>query len=102
MPKPKNDYKVIMYASYPLKMKIGLYMQQKSIKSYSEFLRLATFFLLNNTIGLSPKPSIWDEKRKVITKDSILNDPIYKDKIAVMNELKELFAKGSKLLKKIE
>jgi hypothetical protein len=102
MPKPKNDNKVIMYASYPLKMRIGLYMQHQNIKSYSEFLRLATFFLLNNTIGVSPKPSIWDEKRKIRTKVNILNDPKHKDKLLVMNELKELFKKGNKLLKKIE
>ena len=89
-----------MYVSYPLKMKIGLFMQQKHIKTYSEFLRLATFFLMNNQI--STKASIWDEQRKVMTKNSILHDPKHDDKLAVMDELKELFKTGAKLLKKIE
>ena len=100
MPKPKNDIRIIMYVSYPLKMKIGLFMKQKNVKTYSEFLRMATFFLMNNQI--STKASIWDEKRKVITKNSILHDPKHSVKLEVMNELKELFKKGSKLLKKIE
>ena len=100
MPKAKNDKRIIMYVSYPLKMKIGLFMQKKNIKTYSEFLRMATFFLMNNQI--STKTSIWDENRKVMTKNSILHDPKHDDKLAVMDELKELFKTGVKLLKKIE
>ena len=100
MPKAKNDKRVVMYVSYPFKMKIGLFMQQKNIKTYSEFLRLATFFLMNKQI--STETSIWDKNRKVTTKNSILHDPKHSVKLEVMNELKELFKKGSKLLQKIE
>ena len=75
-------------------------MDRKNIKSYSEFLRMATFFLMNNQI--STKTSIWDKQRKVMTKNSILSDPKHSVKLEVMNELKELFKKGTKLLKKIE
>ena len=75
-------------------------MQQKNVKTYSEFLRMATFFLMNNQI--STKTSIWDENRKKQTKFSILHDPKHSAKLEVMSELKELFAKGTKLLKKIE
>ena len=89
-----------MYISYPLKMKIGLFMQQKNIKTYSEFLRLATFFLMNKQI--STEPSIWDKNRKVMTKNRILSDPKHTVKLEVMAELKELFERGGKLLKKIE
>ena len=101
MPKPKNDKRIIMYVSYPLKMKIGAFMGRNSIKTYSEFLRMATFFLMNNKIS-STKTSIWDENRKVRTKNSILSDPKHQAKLDVMNELKELFKTGAKLLKKIE
>ena len=89
-----------MYISYPLKMKIGLFMQQKNIKTYSEFLRLATFFLMNKQI--STETSIWDKNRKIMTKNKILHDPKHSVKLEVMAELKELFKKGSKLLQKIE
>ena len=89
-----------MYISYPLKMKIGLFMQQKNIKTYSEFLRLATFFLMNKQISTKTN-DIW-QNRKVTTKNSILHDPKHSVKLEVMNELKELFKKGSKLLQKIE
>ena len=75
-------------------------MQQKNVKSYSEFLRMATFFLMNNQIS-TESSLIW-QNRKVITKNSILFDPKHDDKLAVMNELKELFKTGAKLLKKIE
>ena len=75
-------------------------MQKKNIKTYSEFLRMATFFLMNNQI--STKPSVNWQNRKVVTKNSILSDPKHNDKLAVMNELKELFKTGAKLLKKIE
>ena len=100
MPKAKNDRRIIMYVSYPLKMKIGMFMQKKNIKTYSEFLRMATFFLMNNQI--STKASIWDENRKKVTKNSILHDPKHSVKLEVMSELKELFKTGAKLLKKIE
>ena len=90
-----------MYVSYPLKMKIGLFMGQNNIKSYSEFLRMATFFLMNNKIG-SSKHSIWDESRRVKSKSVLLTNPNHKAHLEVMSELKELFKKGSKLLKKIE
>ncbi len=75
-------------------------MQQKNVKTYSEFLRMATFFLMNNQI--STETSIWSKNRKVMTKSKILHDPKHSVKLEVMNELKELFKKGSKLLKKIE
>ena len=75
-------------------------MQQKNVKTYSEFLRMATFFLMNNQI--STKASIWDKNRKVMTKNSILHDPKHNAKLEVMAELKELFKTGAKLLKKIE
>ena len=100
MPKLKNDNRIIMYVSYPLKMKIGMYMHKKNIKTYSEFLRLATFFLMNNQISTKPS-DIW-QNRKVMTKNSILSDPKHSAKLEVMNELKELFKTGAKLLKKIE
>ena len=90
-----------MYVSYPLKMKIGLFMSQNNVKSYSEFLRMATFFLMNNKIG-SSKASIWDERRTVKSKSVLLSDPKHKAHLAVMSELKQLFKTGAKLLKKIE
>ena len=89
-----------MYGSYPLKMKIGRFMQQNHIKSTSEFLRMAIFFLMNNQI--STKTSVFDEMRKKQTKNSILSDPKHSAKLEVMAELKELFKTGAKLLKKIE
>ena len=100
MPKPKNNIRVIMYVSYPLKMKIGLFMRKNNVKSYSEFLRMATFFLMNNQISTKTH-DIW-QKRKVMTKNSILHDPKHSVKLEVMSELKELFKTGAKLLKKIE
>ena len=100
MPKPKNNIRVIMYVSYPLKMKIGLFMRKNNVKSYSEFLRMATFFLMNNQISTETH-DIWQIRKKQ-TKNSILHDPKHDDKLAVMNELKELFKTGVKLLKKIE
>ena len=75
-------------------------MQQKNIKTYSEFLRMATFFLMNKQI--STKASIWDKNRKIMTKNKILHDPKHTVKLEVMAELKELFERGGKLLKKIE
>ena len=105
MPKAKNDKRIIMYVSYPLKMKIGLFMSQNNVKSYSEFLRMATFFLMNTDIK-RPKPNIWDESRNIYKKNEryneILGDPIKKAHLEVMDELKELFKTGAKLLKKIE
>ena len=101
MPKPKNDKRIIMYVSYPLKMKIGAFMSRNSIKTFSEFLRMATFFLMNNKIS-SSKTSIWDENRKVKLKHELLTDPKNVAHLEVMNELKELFKTGAKLLKKIE
>ena len=76
-------------------------MGQNNIKSYSEFLRMATFFLMNNKIG-SSKHTIWDKPRTIKSKSVLLTDPNHKAHLAVMGELKELFAKGVKLLKKIE
>jgi len=90
-----------MYVSYPLKMKIGAFMSRNSIKTYSEFLRMATFFLMNNK-NISTKTSIWDKNRTVVTKNSIMSDPKHNGKLEVMSELKELFKTGVKLLKKIE
>ena len=76
-------------------------MKQNNIKSFSEFLRMATFFLINNKQISSDHSLIWKTK-KVITKKSILDDPQNKVKLEVMNELKALFVKGGKLLKKID
>ena len=90
-----------MYVNQLQKFKINLFMKQNNIKSFSEFLRMATFFLINNKIS-STKTSIWDKNRMVITKKSILDDPQHKVKLEVMNELKALFVKGGKLLKKID
>ena len=75
-------------------------MDRKNIKSYSEFLRMATFFLMNNQISTKTS-DIW-QNRRVITKNSILSDPKHSVKLEVMNELKELFKTGTKLLKKID
>ena len=101
MPKPKNDKRIIMYVSYPLKMKIGAYMSRNSIKTFSEFLRMATFFLMNDNLR-STKDIERVRNRTVKTKAMILTDPINKVKLEVMEELKQLFKKGGKLLKKIE
>ena len=101
MPKAKNDKRIIMYVSYPLKMKIGLFMSQNNVKSYSEFLRMATFFLMNKNLQ-STKDIDIRRIRTVKTKSMILTDPVNQAKLAVMSELKQLFKTGAKLLKKIE
>ena len=75
-------------------------MRKNNIKTYSEFLRMATFFLINNQIS-TESSLIW-QKRKVMTKNKILHDPKHSVKLEVMKELKELFKTGAKLLKKIE
>ena len=100
MPKLKNDTRIIMYVSYPLKMKIGMFMHKKNIKTYSEFLRMASFFLMNNQI--STETSIWDKPRMKQTKSELLSNPKHTVHLEVMSELKELFKKVEKLLKKIE
>ena len=89
-----------MYVSYPLKMKIGAFMGKNNIKTYSEFLRMATFFLMNNKIG-SSKTTVWDKPRTIKSKSVLLADPNHKAHLAVMSELKELFEKGTKILKKV-
>ena len=90
-----------MYVSYPLKMKIGAFMSRNSIKTFSEFLRMATFFLMNNKIKSSEPIENWQIRKKK-TKSIILTDPKNVAHLEVMNELKELFKTGAKLLKKIE
>ena len=104
MPTPKklaNKHRIIMYVDQLAKFKISLYMKSNNIPSYSEFLRLATFFLINNGHKSTKTLDIWQTK-KVVTKVSILDDPKHKVKLEVMNELKQLFATGTNLLKKIE
>ena len=101
MPKPKNDKRIIMYVSYPLKMKIGAYMSRNSIKTFSEFLRMATFFLMNDNLR-STKDIDIRRIRTVKSKHELLTNPKNVAHLEVMNELKELFKTGAKLLKKIE
>ena len=90
-----------MYCDQLSKYRIGLFMRKNSIKSYSEFLRLATFFLMNDKIK-STKPTVWSgwerEKEKVST---ITNKEMVAHS-AVINELKQLFKNGEEILKKIE
>lgn len=104
MPAPKklqNKHRIVMYVDQLSKFKINLFMKQNRIPTYSEFLRMATFFLMNNNYKSTKHTLNWKTK-KVMTKVSILDDPKHKVKLEVMNELKQLFATGTKLLKKIE
>jgi len=88
-----------MYVDYPSKMKIGAFMSRNGIPTYSEFLRMATFFLINKGYKSTETVDNWKIKR---SKKEILTNPKNKIQLEVMTELKELFKKGNKILKKIE
>jgi len=104
MPIPKklaNKHRLIMYVDQLAKFKIALYMNKNNIPSYSEFLRLATFFLINNG-HKSTKTSVWSdwkmEKEKLVS----LGQKEVMFQSEVIKELKTLFAKGENILKKFE
>lgn len=90
-----------MYVDQLAKFKIGLYMKKNDIPSYSEFLRLATFFLINNGHKLTKHIDNWQIRKKK-TKKVYSHSPKDKIKLEVINELKNLFRTGEKILKKIE
>lgn len=105
MPIPKKlerKHRISTYIDQLAKFKIGLWMNKNNVQSYSEFLRLAIFFLINNNVQKPTKTTVWDgwkaEKDKVISLD--IKELRFHSE--VINELKTLFQKGEKILKKFE
>ena len=93
---PKNN-RIIMYVDYPTKMKIGLYMQQNGISGYSNFLRLATFFFINN-LNFSNKvydDSTWNDWKQEKNHLKTMGVESYRinDYRAVIEEIKEVIKK---------
>lgn len=90
-----------MYCDQLSKFNIGLFMRRNRIKSYSEFLRLATFFLINGS-QIPTKKTVWDgwEQEKKLSVS--ITDERVKAHSEVIKELKSIFKKGEEILKKIE
>ena len=89
-----KKHKLICYVDQLEKFQIALEMKRRNITSYSQFLRMGSFFLINNiNMGYNDSPwNDWKQEKEHLKIIGIDQNKI-NDYKAVINEIKEVIKK---------
>jgi hypothetical protein len=91
-----KKHKLICYVDQLEKFQIALEMKKRNISSYSQFLRLSSFFFIHN-LGTSRQDSTWSDWKQ--EKDHLVKIGIDTQKI---NDYKNVIREIKEVIKKID